>query len=251
MRSVPAPFLRVLLLLLASVSYAGATSSDGPLPGVESASCDPLLDGKSVRILWYPYSSYIFISHAELEVDGEVWQVMSTPTKRSGGYEVLERAAKGTGKPFVAFHVDLTPEQFQAVQRELRENEGKMTGITTCMGGVCKVINKNSGTLVPWPIRLGPATTALYLSVAKSLGYKRVTRIEWVRGDQGMFDFAKFFMIGGWATYQEYSTWISMKYLLIEGFNYLGEKVGDVLSFLGLGGFLSAKEPAVKPNPLA
>ncbi|MEI6079671.1 MAG: hypothetical protein WCQ53_03425 [bacterium] len=72
----------------------------------------------------------------------------------------------------------------------------------SCVGTTSRIINKSTSMMIPYPLSQSPTVSAMYLKVIKTLGYERITSIEFVgenqlksllqgsvAGDLGLFTF--------------------------------------------------------------
>lgn len=131
-----------------------------------------------VQLVWYPNSRSIIFSHLELAVDGTLWASNLTLT-REGGLENRKVASRLGGRGFLVFHLRVGAEQYQNLQKDLTEAEGRMR-LHTCSSGACNFLRKSAGLTIPFPFSLSPTMTATYVSILRAVGSKKIDRIEWV-----------------------------------------------------------------------
>lgn len=133
---------------------------------------------KEIEIIWYPNSKYFPVTHTEIVVDGTLWSGFFG-YQMEGDSVDRERAAKTGGKGFLSFHLKVTDSELHRIQEYLKENSGKFK-FQSCVSAACKAVTKNSGIVIPFPFSQVPTLAAAYLGVLQKLGYKRVTKIEWI-----------------------------------------------------------------------
>ncbi|MBK9038081.1 MAG: hypothetical protein IPL83_02785 [Bdellovibrionales bacterium] len=188
---------------------------------------------REVEIIWYPNSQYFPVTHTELVVDGTLWSGFF-------GYQMegesvdRERAAKIGGRGFLSFHLKVTDSELHRIQKYLKENSGKFK-LQFCVSAVCNAVTKNSGIVIPFPFSQVPTLAVAYLGLVQKLGYKRVTKIEWV----GQRKLGKFLSIQPF-----FESWMAYAFgrltvgFLISGFDHAHrfiETLIPVLSSMGLG----------------
>lgn len=188
---------------------------------------------KEVEIIWYPNSQYFPVTHTELVVDGTLWNGFF-------GYQMegvsvdRERAAKIGGRGFLSFHLKVTDSELHRIQDYLKQNSGKFK-LQSCVSALCKAVTKNSGIVIPFPFSKVPTLAVSYLGLVQKLGYKRVTKIEWV----GQRKLSRFLSVQPFfESWMAYASGRLIVGFLISGFDHAHrfiETLIPVLSSMGLG----------------
>ncbi|MEW6057839.1 MAG: hypothetical protein AB1540_14620 [Bdellovibrionota bacterium] len=132
----------------------------------------------SVELIWYPRAGYVLLSHYELGIDGKLYSALMGLEKKTT-IEVATRAAKSGGKGFFRFKLRVTADELDRLKNYVDSNLNKPR-FQMCVGGVCKVITKNTRAVIPFPFSKVPTLNAIYLTVAHKLGYSRIVGIEYV-----------------------------------------------------------------------
>jgi hypothetical protein len=158
------------LAVFLSAAGAAVTGARTAVRAVRAGVGDAKALTETVAINWIPDNM-----HSELQVDGKVWNLV-------GGYErgreatAFERVMRSAKRGFVRFELRVTPEELERMKDYLELNKGTKAA-QTCIGGVCNVIDRTTGILIPTPFSKGPALSALYLTLTRSLGYTRIGEI--------------------------------------------------------------------------
>lgn len=157
------------------MSYcSGLLSSSNKEASISHEDANELAE--TVEFIWYPKSDYIAISHVELSIDGEMRDSTLGFIKK-GTIESRERAAKRkSGKGFFSFSIRVNPGE-KAQIYEYLESKPKPQ---MCVSGACKLLNKNTGFFIPFPFSKIPTLAAIYLSLGRLFGHKRIERIDYV-----------------------------------------------------------------------
>lgn len=132
-----------------------------------------------VEIIWYPKSELVVLSHTELKVGDVVYDAFIHLKERGSINESMEAAMRGN-KGFLRFKLAVTKEELQRLEDYINAHNGINRGFDSCVAGVCKVIKKNTGIIIPFPFDRVPSLNALYLTLMKTLGYKRILKVEYV-----------------------------------------------------------------------
>ncbi len=131
-----------------------------------------------VKLVWYPKSQYVMLSHVELAVDGQMWDATSGFSKR-GTLKSRKRATKSGGYGYFSFSLRVTSEEMAKLQMYLEENLDKRKA-QMCISGACRALRKNTGIYIPFPFSKVPTFSAMYLSLGRLIGNKRIERIDYV-----------------------------------------------------------------------
>ena len=99
-------------------------------------------------------------------------------------------------KPHGVFWIKASPEEIFRL-KEYVESSPKLD--QNCVGGVCSALNKFTGITIPFPFNQVPALTAIYLILAKKMGYDagRIEKIQFKK---------KEFLASWWAMYSGMTT---------------------------------------------
>ncbi len=130
-----------------------------------------------VQILWYPISDYPMISHASLVVGDRVWDA-NKGFHRGGTITDHENHAMAGYQGYFSFYLKLTADERVALETYLIERDGKSMW-QTCVSGACRALRANTGICIPVPFSQVPTLSALYLSLRKMLGDRRIAAIEY------------------------------------------------------------------------
>lgn len=138
---------------------------------------------ETIQYVWYPKSEFTIISHVDLAVNGKMWDG-TAGFKIKGTEKERERAARMSERGYFSFSLRVTPEEKAQMQSYLQENLGKIQ-FQMCASGACKAIEANTGITIPFPFSHIPTLSAIYLSLGRLIGYKRIERIDYV-GKNGL-----------------------------------------------------------------
>jgi hypothetical protein len=114
--------------------------------------------------------------HVEVGIDGELWNPVMQYRKSRTLEERIESANMGNGG-FYSYQIRVTADEKEAALNFIKKNQGAF--YQTCIGGACRVINRNTGFLIPTPISKLPVLTNGYLKMLKFLKHRRVESIEY------------------------------------------------------------------------
>ncbi len=162
--------------VLAGTSFASPLT-DGCTEALKPLSPSGRLT-EEVAVIWYPKAGYAVISHAELEVSGDVWGGLVLYHKNTTS-EAIEKTARKGNKGFFRFRVAVTPEELENLKTFLTEHDGKFT-YNMCIGGVCRALRSSTGLYIPPLIRHIPTLSAIYLAGVRVVRPSRVPAIEYV-----------------------------------------------------------------------
>lgn len=136
---------------------------------------DHQLDTHSVSFVYYPTGRDFPLGHAEVEVDGNSWTLV---TDRSYGSRPLkEMIDKSTDDGFPFFRFILEAEQ-QQIEKLKKSIEHKRWAIN-CTRAALRPLSEANICSVPLPFNISPLLTGLYLATGKKLKLNGVRRIEY------------------------------------------------------------------------
>ena len=128
----------------------------------------------TVSYIYYPKQNSRNIGHGALVIDGCVCGFRSW----DGFYaeplgEKIERSKSGKGYPFFLFDITISPEQLALLREHKKESLGY-----SCSQDALIPLSRYGGYSVPFPFNVLPMIAALYLTAAKRLGSRRITKIK-------------------------------------------------------------------------
>ena len=120
-------------------------------------------------------------SHTELEVGGTswtlIWKECGDECTNKPLDKMIKKSQSGTGYPFFRFVFHADQEHIEKVKKIIDERKGEF-GLT-CSTGAFYPLSQTGICNVPYPIRLGPTFSALYLTTGKKLNCNNVKQIEY------------------------------------------------------------------------
>lgn len=130
-----------------------------------------------VAILFYPNQW-----HAELVVDGKMYNRSIMGFGRTRSFEAAKKSANQGYDGFIAFYIRVNEDELNDLKNYLLAHPG---GSLSCMYGACKPLKMTTGLKIPEPITLLPLTTSIYLGIKKFFeGTEgRIQKIEFIAKD--------------------------------------------------------------------
>ena len=142
-----------------------------------------------VSCIYYPaQSDHPLYGHSELEFEGASHSLMgSDPTifKPKSLDKMIRLSDSGQRLPFVRFPISVTPNQLEAFRKTI------LTRGFVCSVAVAKNLALHGDYAIPLPFTCSPLALAGYLTCAKTLGSKRITRIEFHGNAHAVMHLAK------------------------------------------------------------
>lgn len=134
----------------------------------------------SLSFIYYPNQPGNF-SHAEMEVGGTAWTLIwkecGDECKNKPLDKMIKKSQSGKGYPFFRFVLNAKQEQIEQIKKIINEQKGEF-GLT-CSTGAFYPLAQTGISNIPYPIRLAPTFSALYLTAGKKLNCNNVKQIEY------------------------------------------------------------------------
>ena len=164
-----------IIKILVTLSFI-LTLLGSKLFAMQYKNCDARNRTRTVSYLYYPY--WGDQGHAELEIDGECWTLKKGHTEvRSFQKRIDKRKNEPWERclPFYRYVITVTPDEL----KQLKMHVGKRSFYSIiCSMDALHDLSKHAHFNLPIPFRVSPMISACYLSSAKSLGSKRITKID-------------------------------------------------------------------------
>jgi len=141
---------------------------------------------ETVSFIYYPSQreNPVF-GHAELEIDGKSWTLLNGRSSVKSLSNMITSSLSGHGSPFFRVILSMTPDQLRDLRDKTKSTQG------TCSMGVLKTLSNHGKYEVPLPIAASPLLSFSYLVVAKTLGSRRIRKIEFYGEQSVMKNLAK------------------------------------------------------------
>lgn len=178
-------FLRSLFIFcfILTSTFGSASPLSRPLLSSEQSKniCETELTApkfpNEFRILWLPSSGAYIVSHMDVEFEGTVWSGTRGFTDNQP-WKTYERLPKSGARSIVAFTVDVDPAKLTDLKRYLDSLFDDKDA--NCSQVACKSYEIATGKHVPQYIKNLPVLSAIYLAASKTLGNKKIKKIEFL-----------------------------------------------------------------------
>ena len=147
------------------------------------------LQNEPISFVYYPSMREVScLGHAELRFGRKSWNLLKgMGDRRVRSFEQMLQASEGErGIPFIQFFISASPEQVKALSQNLGTRSANI-----CSRGVCAELERSIEYSVPMPFTISPLSSAVYLTLAKGLGSKRITRIEFCGNSNRIYNLKK------------------------------------------------------------
>ncbi len=134
-----------------------------------------------VSYIYYPTSYAIVGGHSEIELEGRAWTLVALGAADRSLAPMIRTQKKRGFFPFYRIYFSVTPNEL----KNLRESVSRTKGITCSHGALTALANQGIYS-VPGLFNISPAMSFYYLAAAKSLGSKRIWKID-LHGNENEF----------------------------------------------------------------
>ncbi|MGB8468316.1 MAG: hypothetical protein WCE21_04885 [Candidatus Babeliales bacterium] len=162
--------MKKMLLFLCIVETLLLGMEQGTLQRIQ----DPVPD-TTVSFVYYPTTHEVPLGHAELEVEGNFWTLVT-------GHSYGKRSAKdaiaktqNNGLPFFRFILKADAEQIRIIKESIHEERCMII----CSRAALHPLGQAGVCSVPFPINISPLATATYLKIGTLCKLNNVQKIEY------------------------------------------------------------------------
>jgi hypothetical protein len=169
----------IFLFITSSQVIAGNRCAENAKIFIASAKTLPDYLQKHVELIWYPKSGTIFTSHTDIQIDDTIYSAFLGVKERNTFKKAHASATRdNTTRGFYRFRLAVSNDEYDNIKNFVADDLGKIR-IQTCVSGACRILRNNSSINIPFPFSHVPTLNALYLTMLKKMGYKKIVQVDY------------------------------------------------------------------------